>query len=159
MEKQSISKASQVFRLNGGILRTSRAILLGISPRVLYEMRNSGQIRQLSRGLFQLTELEQLGNPDLVCVALRIPNAVICLISALNFYGMTSQIPHQIYIALPQSSEKPRLNYPPLDIIWLSEKSYQAGLSEALVDNIPVKIYSREKTIADCFKIPNQNRE
>jgi predicted transcriptional regulator of viral defense system len=88
----------------------------------------------------------------LVSVALRIPKAVICLISALYFYGLTTQIPHKVYIALPQAAEKPRLDFPPLDIVWLSGKSYNAGIIEQQVDSVPIKIYSREKTIADCFK-------
>ena len=96
------------------------------------------------------------GNPDLVSVSLRVPKAVICLISALHFYGMTAQIPHQVYIALPQPAEKPRIEFPPLDIIWLSEKVYSTGIQEYQVDGFSIKVYSKEKTIADCFKFRNK---
>jgi predicted transcriptional regulator of viral defense system len=147
-----MNQAIEIFTANKGILKTRQALALGISPRTLYSMRAAGLIRQISRGVYQLADQEPPGNPDLISVALRIPKAVVCLISALHFYGLTTQIPHRVYIALPQSEEKPRLDFPPLDIVWLSEKSYTAGITEQQVDGVPIKIYSREKTIADCFK-------
>jgi predicted transcriptional regulator of viral defense system len=156
MSNQVINHAIQLFSAHDGILKTGQALVLGISPRTLYAMRDSGLLRQISRGTFQLAAHEPLGNPDLVSVAKRIPKAVICLISALHFYGLTSQIPHKVYIALPQSSEKPRFDFPPLDIIWLSEKIFTAGITEQSIDGIPIKIYSIEKTIADCFKFRNK---
>jgi predicted transcriptional regulator of viral defense system len=149
---QTTEKAILIFKQHQGVLRAGQAIHMGISPRTLYAMRDSGLIRQISRGVYQLGDQELPGNPDLVSIALRIPKAVFCLISALHFYGLTTQIPHKVYIALPQAAEKPRLDFPPLDIIWLSEKSYIAGITGQQVDGVPIKIYSREKTIADCFK-------
>lgn len=151
-----MNRAIKIFTAYKGTLKTSQAIALGISPRTLYAMRDAGIIRRISRGVYQLASQELPGNPDLISVALRIPKAVICLISALHFYGMTTQIPHKVYIALPQSAERPRLDFPPIDIVWLSEKSYRAGIMEQQVDDIPIKIYSREKTIADCFKFRNK---
>lgn len=151
-----MNRAIEIFSAYKGILKTSQAIALGISPRTLYAMRDAGIIRQISRGVYQLASQELPGNPDLISVALRIPKAVFCLISALHFYGMTTQIPHKVYIALPQAAEKPRLDFPLLDIVWLSEKSYRAGITEQQVDDIPIKIYSKEKTLADCFKFRNK---
>ncbi len=156
MTNQAIDHATQLFFAHEGILKTSQALALGIAPRTLYAMRDSGLLRQLSRGTFQLADQEPLSNPDLVSVAKRIPRAVICLISALHFYGLTSQIPHKIYVALPQSAEKPRFDFPPLDIIWLSEKIYSEGITEQSIDGISIKVYSIEKTIADCFKFRNK---
>lgn len=151
-----MNRAIEIFTTHKGTLKTSQALALGISPRTLYAMRDAGLIRQISRGVYQIADQELSGNPDLLNVALRIPKAVICLISALHFYGLTTQIPHKVYIALPQSAEKPRLDFPPLDIIWLTEKSYNAGIVEQQVNDVPIKIYSREKTIADCFKFRNK---
>jgi len=151
-----MDQAIEIFTTHKGILKTSQALALGIAPRTLYAMRDAGLIRPISRGVYQLADQELPGNPDLISVALRIPKAVICLISALHFYGITTQIPHKVSIALPQSAEKPRLDFPPLDIVWLSEKTYTAGIIEQQVDGVPIKVYSREKTIADCFKFRNK---
>ena len=152
----SFEKALRIFAAHQGILRTQQAIKLGISPRVLYTLSNEGTIKAINRGLYQLTSREPLTNPDLIQVSKRIPKAVICLVSALHFYGLTTQVPHQVSIALPRFSEKPRLEHPPLWIFWFSEESYSAGISQEEVDDFQVKVYSREKTIADCFKFRNK---
>ncbi len=101
-------------------------------------------------------DAELSSNTDLVHVALRIPKGVVCLISALSFHALTTQIPRQVHIALPIDAEKPRLEYPPLRIFWLSKKAYSAGIENRELDGISVKIYGIEKTIADCFKFRNK---
>lgn len=156
MKNRSIEVAVQLFSENSGILRTSQALSLGIAPRTLYMMRDSGLLRQISRGTFQLADQDLLGNPDLVSVAKRVQKGVICLISALHYYELTTEIPHKVYVALPQSAEKPRMEFPPLELFWLSDKSYFAGITEQTIDGVTIKIYSLEKTIADCFKFRNK---
>jgi predicted transcriptional regulator of viral defense system len=154
MEK--FKKAIQIFKENKGIMRTAEALDAGIAPKTLYAMRNQGVLIRISRGLYKLAEAPPLGNPDLVTVALKVPEAVFCLITALDFHNLTEQIPRFIYFALPQGSRRPKVDYPPLQIIWPSEKIYQAGIQEVILDNTPVKIYDPEKTITDCFKYRNK---
>ncbi len=149
---KGIERSIEIFTAHHGILRTSQALALGIAPRTLYAMRDAGLIRQISRGIYQLATQEPPYSPDWITIALRIPKAVICLLSALQYYGLTTQIPHKVYVALPRTAEKPRLEFPPLNITWLSNKSYLAGIVEQSIENVQVKIYSQEKTIADCFK-------
>lgn len=156
MTKNAIDSATKIFLDHNGILRTQQAIRLGIAPRTLYMMRDAGIILRESRGLYRLADAELGSNTDLVQVALKIPKGVICLISALSFHNLTTQIPHQVYVALPIDAEKPRLEYPPLRIFWLSEKVYSAGIENRELDGVPVKIYGIEKTIADCFKFRNK---
>jgi predicted transcriptional regulator of viral defense system len=145
-------KALNIFRENHGVLRTSQAIRLGISPATLYALRDAGVIVQENRGVFRLADTH-LGDPDLAQVALIIPKAVICLVSALAFYHLTTQIPRRVYIALPRGIQRPRMRYPPLDVIWRSEEAYSAGSkTEYTVDSLPVRIYDREKTLADCLR-------
>src|SRR3989339_621828 len=99
-----------IFRAHGGLLRTSQAIKLGIHPRRLYGMREAKLIEPLSRGLYRLASLPPLSLPDLATVALKIPQGVICLISALAFHEITTQIPHEVHVALRKGSRKPRLS-------------------------------------------------
>jgi len=152
----AIDRATRIFQDHNGILRTQQAIRFGIAPRTLYQMRDAGVILRESRGLYRLTDVEFGSNTDLVQVAIKIPKGVVCLISALSFHNLTTQIPHQVYIALPIYAEKPRLEYPPLRIFWLSQKAYSTGIEDYELDGIPVKIYGIEKTIADCFKFRNK---
>jgi predicted transcriptional regulator of viral defense system len=156
MTSNSIDRATKIFLDHHGILRTQQAIQLGISPRTLYQMRDSNLLLCESRGLYRLAEMELTSNTDLIQTALRIPRGVICLISALAYHQLTTQIPHEVHVALPIDAEKPRLEYPPLRFFWLSRKSYSAGIEIHELDGISVKIYGIEKTIADCFKFRNK---
>jgi predicted transcriptional regulator of viral defense system len=99
-----------------------------------------------------LSEAAPLGNPDFVQISLRVPKAVICLISALYFHELTTQVPHAVYFALPRDVKTPRIAYPPMEVFHFSDKSYTSGIEQHTMDGVPVRIYSREKTVADCFK-------
>jgi predicted transcriptional regulator of viral defense system len=138
------------------MLRTGAALSAGIHPRTLYEMHRAGILDQLTRGLYRLADLPPLGNPDLVSVSLKIPNGVICLISALAYHEITTQVPHEVYVALDRGTEAPRLNHPPLRVFWFSRESFTVGIEKHKIDGVPVRIYSPEKTIADCFKYRNK---
>ena len=148
--------AEEIFREHDGILRTAQAKRLGINERTLAEMVSDERLVRESRGVYRLADLPPMTHPDLVTVALRAPRAIFCLISALSFHNLTTQIPHRVWIALPQGTKPPRLAYPPLDMVWLTEGPYQAGVETYELDGVPVRIYSREKTVADCFKFRNK---
>lgn len=156
MKPETIEKALRIFRQHDNILHTSQAIRLGIAPRTLYALYDAGLLAKVTRGVYRLVEAGPLSNEDLIQVALRIPKGVICLISALAFHNLTTQIPHQVYVALPLDAEKPRLTHPPVRLFWLSELVYSAGIKKHLMDGVTVSIYNREKTIADCFKYRNK---
>jgi len=145
-------KAIEVFRQHNGVLRTSQAQRLGIHPRTLYAMRDSGVIECLSRGLYRLAELPPLSNPDLSTVALKIPDGVICLISALAFHELTTEIPHYVDVAVQKGSQRPRLEHPPLRIFRFSGSAWRAGIETYNIDEIPIKIYNPAKSVADIFK-------
>jgi predicted transcriptional regulator of viral defense system len=119
-------------------------------------MRDDGRLEAVSRGVYRLADSEPLGNPDLVTVATRVQGGVICLISALAFHELTTQIPHEIHVALKRGAEIPRLDYPPIKLYWVSNKAYIAGVETHELDGVSVRIYSPEKTLVDCFKFRNK---
>lgn len=145
-------QAIALFRRRGGVLRTTDVLSAGIHPDTLYRMRDSGTLEQISRGVFRLADAAPLGNPDLVTVATRIPRGTICLVSALAFHDLTTQIPHAIHIALPRGAEPPRLAHPPLQVHRFTGQAYSEGVETHEVDGVRVRVYSAEKTLADCFK-------
>ena len=152
-EKVSASRrAKQLIRKSGGIVRTSEALKAGIHPRTLYALRDSGALESLSRGVYRLTGQPPISHPDLVTVATRCPQAVICLVSALSFHELTTQVPHAVSIALIKGAEQPRIDYPPLSVHRFSKGSYTAGIEQHEIDGVPVRVYNPEKTLADCFK-------
>jgi predicted transcriptional regulator of viral defense system len=150
------AKARKMFTEHGGMLRTSKAIQMGIHPRTLYTLRDAGEIEQLGRGLYRLSTAPPLSSPDLVPVAIRIPRAVICLISALAHHRLTTQVPHAVDIALPSHAQVPKVEGIPLRVFWYPEPSFRAGIDVVTIDDISVRVYSQEKTIADCFKYRNK---
>jgi predicted transcriptional regulator of viral defense system len=150
--RKSVQNAITIFRQHGGTLRTAEALRLGVHPRTLYAMRDSGVLERLSRGLYRLAELPPLSNPDLITIAFKIPQAVVCLVSALAFHELTTQIPHAVDVALHNRAERPRLDYPPLRIFWFSGSAWSEGVETHLIDDVPVRIYGPEKSVADAFK-------
>ena len=144
-----------IFRSFGGYMRMSEAVDQGITRYMLYAMRDKGVIEQIGRGIFRLAELSPVADSDLVTVGIRYPNAVICLLSALAFHEITTQIPHKISLAIPSRSRVPSLDHPPLSVHKFSDSTYRSGIEEHRMDGVTVKIYSPEKTIADCFKFRN----
>ena len=151
-EKRTISRAHDLFAQHRGYLRTAQALKLGIAPVTLYEMARSGVLVQEGRGLYRLADTELPGHPDLVTIAHRIPKAVVCLVSALAFHELTTQIPHRVYIALPKDTKKPRVDYPPIEVVWLSGPAYTEGIERHDLDGAVVPVYSAAKTVADCFR-------
>lgn len=149
-------RAKRVILAYGGPIRTVVAIKKGIHPRTLYKLRDEGALQELSRGLFHMDTAQPLSKPDLVTVASRVPKAVICLISALSFHQITTQIPHAVSIALPQGAATPRIDYPPVTTHHFSGSAFTEGIEEHSIDGITVKIYCVEKTLADCFKFRNK---
>jgi len=146
----------ELFRQHGGGLRMSEALRLGINRRTLYAMRDAGVIEPVTRGLYRLASLDPLAHPDLVTVATRVPQGVLCLISALSFHELTTQVPHTIDVALERGTRKPRLDYPPTRFYWFSGPAFSAGIETHQLDGAPVRIYDPEKTLVDCFRYRNQ---
>jgi predicted transcriptional regulator of viral defense system len=149
---ESFRAERAIFRARGGILRMSEAVRLGLSRKALYAMRDTGVLEQLSRGVYRLRALPALGSPDLVTVAKRIPQGVICLISALAYHELTTQIPHEVHVAVERGAPRPRVEYPPVRLFWFSGASFCEGIETPKVDRMPIRIYGPEKTLADCFK-------
>lgn len=152
----SVSALIEIIKKNGGTIRMSDVLNAGVNRYTLYSMLKKGELERISRGIYRLSDAPTMSEPDLSIVASRIPNAVICLISALSFYDMTTQIPHRISIALPTGVKAPKLDYPPITTYNFSRESFEVGIENHRVDGIPLRVYNPEKTLVDCFKFRNK---
>lgn len=152
MKTDAINRAIQVFRKHGGVLHTSGAVSHGIHPRTLYALRDDGTVQAISHGLYCLRDHALLNQPDLVAAALRVPKGVVCLTSALAFHDITTQVPHEVSMAIPRRMRSPVIDYPPMRFHRFSDASYGAGIEKHTVEGVDVRMYSPEKTVADCFK-------
>ncbi len=155
-QSDRISHARQTFAAHGGVLRTKDALDLGIHPTTLYLMKDEGHLESLSRGLFRLTAQPELESPDLVAVSLRVPQCVICMISALSFHGITTQTPHAVDIAIPRKAGRPSIDYPPVRIYRMVPQIFACGIETHPVDGHAIRVYSPERTIVDCFRYRNK---
>ncbi len=149
-------QATEVIIKKGGTIRMSDALDAGINRYTLYCMLEKGKVERLSRGIYRLSDSPTMSEPDLAIVASRIPKAVICLISALSYHDLTTQIPHKVTIALPVGANTPKIDYPPISTYRFNEDSFEAGIEKYLVDGISIRIYNPEKTLVDCFKFRNK---
>jgi predicted transcriptional regulator of viral defense system len=145
-------EALAIFAQHGGVLRTKQALALGIHPRTLYALRDIGALERLSRGVYRLAELPPLSHPDLVVVTQRFPHAVICLISALDFHELTTQIPHAIDVAIEQGASRPSLDSPPVRVFHFSGEAWAEGIELYSLEGVDVPIYGPAKSVADIFK-------
>ena len=145
-------KVIEAFHRAGGVLRTGQVLALGVHRRELYALREEGVLETLSRGVYRLAELPPLADPDLVTVALRVPKAVIAVISALHIHGLTTEIPHEVSIALPRGTAQPRLDWPPMRVYRMSGAMFTTGIEIHRRDGFAIRVYGAAKTVADCFK-------
>jgi predicted transcriptional regulator of viral defense system len=149
-------KAVGIFSRHNGMLRTAQALCEGVHPGTLYAMRDSGMLEVVSRGVYRLAGREPFENPDLTTVAIRVPGSVICLISALAFHEITTQIPHEVHVALPRGAERPRIDHPPIKTYRFTGEAFTEGVEIHEIDGVGVRIYNLEKTLTDCFKFRNK---
>ena len=156
MDPRAFTHGIELFRQHGGSLRMSEALRLGINRKTFYAMRDTRIIEAVTRGLYRLMSLEPFEYPDLVTVAMRVPQGVLCLISALSFHELTTQVPHTIDVALERGTRKPRLDYPPTRFFWFSGPAFHEGIETHELDGAPVRVYDPEKTLVDCVRYRNQ---
>jgi predicted transcriptional regulator of viral defense system len=156
-QTRDIPAAIRVFRRHGGVLRAKQALDLGIHPATLYELRDKGRLTSLARGLYRLAEAKEPENPDLAIVGARAPDAAVCLISALAFHNITTQIPAVMHLAVPRGKYHGLTLEPlPVHVYRYDAKTFSVGLSAYPIGGVRVKIYDPARTVVDCFKFRNK---
>lgn len=140
-----------LFRAHGGQLRLSEALALGMNRYQFYKLRDEGITEKIGHGVYRLTELPPVCDPDLAVVASKFPKAVLCLVSALAWHNLTTQIPRRIDLAVARNARLPKLQHPPVRGYRFSGERFTAGVENHDLDGLELKVYGPEKTLADCF--------
>jgi len=130
--------------------------ILEIAGRLGVTTASGCKIERTARGLYRIPGALSTEHGVLIEVAKRVPKGVVCLLSALRFHDLTTQNPHEVWITVPRGGWRPQMDYPPLNLTYVSGKSYTFGIREHTVQGIAIKVYTPAKTVADCFKFRNK---
>lgn len=138
------------------ILRTRDLEAHGIWRANLRDYVEQGILTRVGRGLYTLVGVEAGENHSLAEVGKRVPQGTVCLLSALRFHGLTTQQPHETWLALDGKARSPKADSLALRIVRFTGSALSEGREEHVIEGVPVKIYNPAKTVADCFKFRNK---
>jgi predicted transcriptional regulator of viral defense system len=155
---KNTNEADKVLKLAKtlGFLRVKDLLARGIHPEHLRRLCSKGLLLRTGRGIYRLAGADTSENITLATVAKRVPNGVICLLSALRFHNIGTQNPPEVWIALKQRIAPSREKDLPLRIMWFSDASYANGIENHTIEGVSVRITNPGKTVVDCFKYRNK---
>lgn len=128
----------------------------GVTRAQLARLVRGGHVVRQGRGVYTVAEHEPTTEHTLAHVAKRVPQATFCLLTALRFHELTTQLPAEVWIALPEKARRPQLDYPRLRVARFSGAALTEGVEQHRVEGVTIRIYSAAKTVADCFKYRNK---
>jgi predicted transcriptional regulator of viral defense system len=155
MEQTQIQRVLDIVHRTG-VLRPRDLNAYGIPREYLYRLLDRGLLERVGRGLYVLPDVDATEHHTLAEAGKRVPQGVVCLLSALQFHGLTTQAPFEVWLAIEAKAWRPRVDYPPLRIVRFSGTAWESGVEEHSIEGILVKVYSPAKTVADCFKYRNK---
>ena len=138
------------------IVRSQDLARARIPRNYLTRLVARGELRKLDRGLYTAATLPPSEHISLLEVSRKVPHAVICLLSALRFHEIGTQMPSQVWIAIDVKAWAPRITSPRVRIVRFSGNALGFGVEEREVTGGKIRVYSPPKTVADCFKYRNK---
>jgi predicted transcriptional regulator of viral defense system len=155
MDSEPAKKLLDYVRANN-IVRARELDDIGIARVYLTRLVRDGRLERIGRGLYQLPESNITRHFTLIQAAKRVPSGVICLLSALSFHDFTTQLPHQVWVAIERGKWEAGIRDLPLRFFEFSGKAFHEGIETHAVQGVDVKVYHPAKTVADCFKYRNK---
>src|SRR5260370_33524211 len=154
----AVTKAELVARMvrEAGVFRPRELDRVGIPREYLRQAKDRGLVRRVGRGLYVADGSRVSEHHALVEAAKRVPHGVICLLSALRFHGLTTQAPHEVWMASAHKARRPRADYPPMRVVHFSGEALSYGVEEKKLEGITVRVFGPAKTVADCCKYLNK---
>lgn len=138
--------------IDRGIARLAELRDAGVTAATMSRMERDGEVLRLARGLYQLPDAELDTNHALAETAKRVPKAVVCLVSALAFHGLTDQLPRHVWLATGRKDWAPKSDGTPIRIVRFTESLLHENVETHVIEGVPVKVFGIAKTIADCFR-------
>lgn len=139
------------------VLRAREVARKGIHSSTLTRMTRSGALEKVGPGRYRLpTSPRTTEHHDLAVATAAVPRSVVCLISALRFHDVGTQLPGEVWIAVPRGARVPRVSAPPIRVVNVSTAVFDLGIEEHRIEGQAVRIYSLARTLADCFRFRNR---
>jgi predicted transcriptional regulator of viral defense system len=155
MSSKSNRKAVSLIR-RSGLVRPADLEARGVPRAQFYRLVREGLVDRVERGVYSAPRHAVTEHHSYAVVAKRAPNAVICLLSALGFHGLTTQLPGEVWIAIGEKARRPKVDFPPVHVVRFSGPSLTSGIEVHHIEGAEVRVYSAAKTVADCFKYRNK---
>jgi predicted transcriptional regulator of viral defense system len=151
-------KTKQVLDIleESSIIRSKDLESQGIPREYLVRLRKLGFVKRTGRGLYSKSDMKPGEHYSLIEASRKVSNGVICLLSALNFHGLTTELPFEVWMAIDAKTWMPKSDTIPLRIVHFSGKAFSKGIEEHNLGGVKVRIYNPAKTVADCFKYRNK---
>lgn len=152
------SKSQQALDLvrQMGVLRSRDLVAHGIAREHLVRLHRKGLVNRVGRGLYVAADADASEHQSLAEVSRKMPEGVICLLSALRFHGLTTQSPFEVWIAIDVKARRPKQDGVPIRVVRFSGDALHAGVEEHAVEGVTVRVYNPAKTVVDCFKYRNK---
>ncbi len=135
-----------------GFFRPLHLAKAGLTPDQLPALLRSGKVERIARGLYRIAEAEATENYSLAMACARVPNSIVCLLSALRVHGIGSRAPAAVWLAIPHKARAPRLPELRLRIVRFSGPAWSVGVEDTEFEGVPARITSPARTVADCFR-------
>ncbi|MCY4586268.1 MAG: type IV toxin-antitoxin system AbiEi family antitoxin domain-containing protein [Bryobacterales bacterium] len=132
--------------------RSREAAELGVDSRRLRRLLDDGAVERVARGLYRFAGAEPTEHYTLAAVCARVPDAIVCLLSALNVHGLGTQLPPEVWIAIPHKARTPRLRGLPVKVVRFSGAALRYGVGAAAFEGVPARVTSPARTVVDCFR-------
>src|ERR1035437_4677159 len=145
------TKVLRLARHRGSITRREVA-LAGVHTQTLSRLVKTGALERVSRGHYRLPDAPITEHHGLALVAAAVPKAIICLVSALSFHEIGTQLPHEVWIAIDRRARRPALSWPRLRVHRFSGKALTEGIETHRIEGESVRVYDVAKTLADVFR-------
>ncbi|MBI4510800.1 MAG: type IV toxin-antitoxin system AbiEi family antitoxin domain-containing protein [Deltaproteobacteria bacterium] len=153
MVPKHTSKTDTLMRLaRKGPVRARDLDDAGIPRAYLQRLCDRGVLERVDRGLYRLIEVPATELSSLAEVAKRVPHAIVCLLSALQIHGLTTESPHAVWVIIDRRARMPKLAYPKLEVVRASGSAREHGVETRVIDGVKVQLTTPAKTVADCFR-------
>jgi len=149
-------KIIKILKTRNGYARSKDILAEGIHQRDIKSILDKGIVIKVKNGLYRLSDITVISNQSFIDLARAVPEGVICLLSALSYYELTTFNPSVISMAIHRKSWPPKIEYPLVEFYYFSKKQFEAGIDKIKIKDYKINIYCKEKTICDCFRYRNK---